>query len=74
MQEATLFRKYTMLGLLDQIDLIEGYEQQGKAVRYSEVTKNQAEIYEALGVREALINGVHELLCSLTRRFLRSNL
>ena len=51
MQEAKLFRKHTMLELLDQIDLIECYEQKGRALQYSEVLDKQAEIYQALGVQ-----------------------
>ena len=50
MQEAELFRKYSMQEMLDQIDLIECFEQDGKTARYREITKKQDEIYEALGV------------------------
>lgn len=51
MQEAQLFGKFTMQEMLDQIDLIECYEQKGKSPHYSEITKKQAEIYEALGFK-----------------------
>ena len=50
MHEKALFRQYTMQGLLDQIDLIECFEQEGRAVRYGEVIKKQADIYEDLGI------------------------
>jgi len=50
MQEKELFNKYTMQELLDQIDLIECFEQEGRAARYGEVIKKQADIYEALGI------------------------
>jgi transposase len=51
MHEAGLFRKYTMQEMLDQIDLIECFEMKGHAPRSGEVTKKQAEIYEALGIK-----------------------
>ena len=50
MQEAELFRKYSIQEMLDQVDLIECFELKGKAKRYGEIVKKQAEIYEALGV------------------------
>lgn len=50
MQEAGMFRTHTMQEMLDQIDLIECFEKEGRAPRYGEITKSQTEIYEALGV------------------------
>jgi len=50
MKQSNLFKKYTMQELLDQIDLIECFEQEGFTPRYSEITQKQVDIYEALGV------------------------
>ena len=50
MRKANLYKKYTMQGMLDQIDLIECFEQKGKPVRYGEITKKQVDIYHALTV------------------------
>lgn len=50
MQEANLFRKFTMHELLDQIDLIECFEQKGRRSRFGEITQKQKEIFEALGI------------------------
>jgi hypothetical protein len=36
---------------LDQIDLIECFEQKGRALRYGEITDRQRGIYEAFGVK-----------------------
>ena len=36
--------------MLDQIDLIECVEQNGKAARYGEIVREQSDIYEALGI------------------------
>ena len=51
MQDTELFKKYTMQEMLDQIDLIECFEQKGRAIRYSEIIKKQSEIFEALGIK-----------------------
>lgn len=51
MQESELFKKYTMQEMLDQIDLIECFEQKGRKLRYGEITKKQSDIYEALGIK-----------------------
>ena len=50
MQDAKLFKKHTMQGILDQIDLIECFEQKGKASHYSEITDKQSKLYLALGI------------------------
>jgi len=50
MEQNQLFKKYTLQGLLDEVDIIECYTQPGKVSQVSEVTKKQKEIYEALGV------------------------
>lgn len=50
MQDKNLFAKYTMQELLDEFDIIECFEQTGRALRLGEVTKQQIELYEAMGV------------------------
>jgi transposase len=50
MQEKNLFKKYTMHEFLDELDVIECFENPGRDPRMGEVTKRQASLYEALGV------------------------
>jgi len=50
MEKSGLFKRYTLQGLLDEIDIIECFTQPGKTTQVGEVTKKQREIYEALGV------------------------
>jgi len=50
MQDKNLFRSFTMQELFDELDVIECFEQTGKAARIGEITKKQAELYETLGV------------------------
>jgi transposase len=50
MQDKNLFKKHTMQELLDELDIIECFEQTGRALRIGEVTKQQAELYEAMEV------------------------
>jgi len=50
MQEKNLFKKYTMHELLDELDVIECFENPGRDPRMGEVTKRQASLYEAMGV------------------------
>jgi hypothetical protein len=50
MQENNLFKKYTMHELLDELDVIECFENPGRDPRMGEVTKRQAALYEAMGV------------------------
>jgi transposase len=50
MQDQDLFKKYTMQGLLDELDIIECFEQPGAKIRAGEVTKRQAELYEKIGI------------------------
>jgi Transposase len=50
MQDASLFKKYTMTEMLDKIDLIECFEQEGKERWYGEMTEQQYEIYRDLGI------------------------
>ncbi|WP_291492369.1 transposase [Desulfurella sp.] len=51
MQEAGLFKDYTIATLLDKLDLIECFEVSGHNIRFGEILKKQYEIYEALGVK-----------------------
>lgn len=50
MQDTNLFKKYTLQGALDQLDVIECFESPGKKLRIGEVLSKQKEIYESLGV------------------------
>jgi len=50
MLEAGLFSKWTIQGLLDDLDTIELFEAPGHGRILGEVTQKQAEIYRALGV------------------------
>lgn len=50
MQDAGLFQKWTLQGLLDELDTIERFESPEHGRLLGEVTKKQEEIYTALGV------------------------
>lgn len=50
MQDARLFEKWTLQGLLDELDTIERFESPEHGRLLGEVTKKQEEIYKALGV------------------------
>ena len=45
-----LFSDYTMQSLLDELDVIEYYQQPGKAHHLSEITNKQRELYELMEV------------------------
>ena len=51
MDEAGLFKDYTMQELFDELDVIERYQQPGKAAYYGEITEKQRKLYLALGVK-----------------------
>jgi transposase len=51
MQDANLFEKWTMQGVLDELDTIELFEAPEHGRILGEVTKKQSEIYNALGVK-----------------------
>ncbi|MDR1943551.1 MAG: transposase [Synergistaceae bacterium] len=51
MNENDLYRRYTMHELLDELDVIERFEQHGKKPFLGEITKKQLYLYERLGVR-----------------------
>ena len=50
MSEQGLYKSYTMQELLDELDVIECFEQPGSALRVGEVTKKQAGLYKSPGV------------------------
>ena len=45
-----LYKNYTTQELIDDLDVIERYEQPGKKHRMGEMTKKQTKLYIALGV------------------------
>ncbi|MCR5789139.1 MAG: hypothetical protein K6G83_04550 [Lachnospiraceae bacterium] len=45
-----LFNDYTMQSLLDELDVIEYYQQPGKSHHLSEITEKQRELYELMDV------------------------
>jgi len=50
MKEANLYRTYSMQQLLDRLDVLECFEDEGHKLRIGEFMNKQADIYEALGV------------------------
>lgn len=50
MYEKGLYKNYTMQELLDELDGIEAFENSGITLRVGEVTKNQVQLYNNLGV------------------------
>ncbi len=50
MQKNNLFGRYTLQGLLDQLDVIECFGRPGKDLRVGEITKKQQELYTTLRV------------------------
>ena len=51
MQSTGLFKNTTMQELLDEMDIIEGFEQPGHQLYVGEVTNRQLDLYEKLGVK-----------------------
>lgn len=51
MDEKKLFSKYSMQELLDELDIIELYQQPGNRAHIGEVTGKQQVLYEAMGVK-----------------------
>lgn len=54
MEEKKLFSKYTMQGLLDELDIIECFSEPGKALIQGEVLKKQEQIFVDMGVNPLL--------------------
>ena len=50
MQMSDLFKKYTIQGALDKLDVIECFEIPGQQLRVGELLEKQKEIYYALGI------------------------
>jgi transposase len=50
MSDNNLFKDYTMQELLDELDVIERFEQHGHKPRLGEITQKQAHLYTCLGV------------------------
>ena len=50
MKETGLYSNYTMLQLLDKLDVLECFEDANHSLRIGDMLNKQAEIYEALGV------------------------
>ena len=50
MQDANLFEKWTLQGLLDELDTIERFESPGHGRLLGEITRKQEGLYKALGV------------------------
>ena len=50
MDKNGLFSDYTMQSLLDELDVIEYYQQLGKAHYLSEITNKQRKLYELMEV------------------------
>jgi len=50
MSDHNLFKNYTMQELLDELDVIERFEQPGRRHRIGEMTKKQSELYAYFGV------------------------
>ena len=50
MSDQELYKKHTMQELLDELDIIECFEQPGSTLRLGEMTKKQEDLYRKLGV------------------------
>lgn len=50
MREHKLYKKYTLQGLLDELDVIERYETPGRLPHIGKMTKKQKEIFQAFGI------------------------
>lgn len=50
MKETGLYKNHTMQQLLDQLDVIECFEDAGHSLRIGEILNKQIQIYETLGV------------------------
>ena len=51
MKKSDLYKKYTLHQLLDELDVIECFEDANHSLRIGELLNKQAKIYEALGVK-----------------------
>jgi len=51
MSDHNLFKDYTLQELLDELDVIESFEQPGHKPRIGEITQKQAQLYAFLGIQ-----------------------
>ncbi|MDL2321801.1 hypothetical protein LJC47_05595 [Desulfosarcina sp. OttesenSCG-928-B08] len=51
MKDKELFKSYTMMELLDELDSIEIFQHPNRKARFSEVTKKQKDIFDAMEVQ-----------------------
>jgi hypothetical protein len=51
MQDAGLFKSYTLQGLLDKLNVIECFEHPGQKLLVGEILEKQRKIYEAMDVQ-----------------------
>jgi transposase len=51
MQDKELFKTYTITDLLDELETIECFNRPGRKTRFSEITKKQRELFNAMEVR-----------------------
>src|SRR6056297_3305706 len=54
MDDKGLFKKYTIQGVLDELDVIECFQQPGSRVFLGEVTLKQKQLFEDLGFEAVL--------------------
>jgi hypothetical protein len=52
MDDNKLFKTYTMQELLDELDIIEIYQQLGRQHHLGEITNKQKKLYQYMGVEE----------------------
>ena len=50
MDDNNLFKNYTMQELLDELDIIEQFQQPGKQPFLGEITEKQKSLYQCMGV------------------------
>jgi len=50
MRDRSLYKNFTLQGLMDELDIIERFERPGKKPYVGEITKKQLMIYDAMGV------------------------
>lgn len=50
MDKNNLFKNYSIQSLLDELDIIEYYQQPGKKHHLSEITKKQRQLYELMDI------------------------
>lgn len=55
MSDKNLFKNYTMQEVLDEHDMIECFEQPGRALRIGEVTKKQKALYTDLDIEPPVL-------------------